>query len=338
MFADSWQIIVSVLGVFLVIGLGAFCRKRHWLTREADRSLANLTAKVLLPSLFLDRILAGDSFDSLAVAWTPPLIGFGITSIGILGAMLLARSAGPWIGLVSDAQQRSFALCAGICNYGYIPLPLAQAFYPEAEVDLILHNVGVDLALWSVGIAVITGGSVSKDSTPPTSPARSAAARRWSMLRPALLSPPLIAVLTAATIKQLDAERYVPEMITKSIGLLSSCAVPMGLLLSGAIIIDFLREAQWKGAWRTIVAAIGYRQLWMPAVMLGLPIMVPLSADLKQVVMLQAAMPAAVFPIVLVRLYERDTATALRVVLSTSLAGVLLIPLWLAVGKWWLGV
>ena len=337
MLVDSWQIIVSVLGVFLVIGLGAFCRKLHWLTREADRSLANLTAKVLLPSLFLDRILAGDSFDSLAVAWAPPVIGFGITTTGILGALLLARTAGPWVGLVSDAQQRAFALCAGICNYGYIPLPLAQAFYPDAEVDLILHNVGVDLALWSVGIAVITGGSASEDSNRP-SPARSAGARRWSVLRPALLSPPLIAVLTAATIKQLGAERYVPEMVTKSIGLLSSCAVPMGLLLSGAIIIDFLREANWKGAWRTIVAAIGYRQLWMPVLMLGLPTLVPLSADLKQVVMLQAAMPAAVFPIVLVRLYERDTATALRVVLSTSLAGVLLIPFWLAVGKWWLGV
>ena len=54
--------------------------------------------------------------------------------------------------------------------------------------------------------------------------------------------------------------------------------------------------------------------------------------------MLQAAMPAATLPIVLVKLYQRDTETALRVVLSTSLLGILLIPVWLAVGQWWLGL
>ena len=60
--------------------------------------------------------------------------------------------------------------------------------------------------------------------------------------------------------------------------------------------------------------------------------------NLGVVVILQAAMPAAVFPIVLVRMYDRDTTTALRVVLPTSIAGIALIPAWLAVGKWWLGV
>ena len=54
--------------------------------------------------------------------------------------------------------------------------------------------------------------------------------------------------------------------------------------------------------------------------------------------MLEAAMPAAVFPIVLVQLFGRDLETAVRVVLSTSIAGVVLIPVWLAIGKWWLGL
>jgi hypothetical protein len=48
---------------------------------------------------------------------------------------------------------------------------------------------------------------------------------------------------------------------------------------------------------------------------------------------LQAAMPAAVFPIVLVRLYNRDTTTAIQVILWTSFAGVVLIPLWLLLGS-----
>jgi hypothetical protein len=54
---------------------------------------------------------------------------------------------------------------------------------------------------------------------------------------------------------------------------------------------------------------------------------------MQEVVVLQAAMPAAVFPIVLVRLYNRDTTTAIQVILWTSFAGVVLIPLWLLLGS-----
>ncbi|MGV3485402.1 MAG: malate permease, partial [Planctomycetaceae bacterium] len=56
---DLLPIVLRVTGVFLVMGVGALARKRNWLTRESDASLANLTANVLLPALFLDRVLAG---------------------------------------------------------------------------------------------------------------------------------------------------------------------------------------------------------------------------------------------------------------------------------------
>ena len=320
---DGWLIVSSVLGVFLVMGLGAFCRQRRWLTRESDRSLASLAANVLLPSLFFDRIVQGGRMESLAAAWEPPLFGFLITAAGFLLAWLLARTLGKRVGLDTPAKQRSFAVCAGIANYGYIPLPLAEIFYPEAQVDLILHNVGVDLALWSIGIVVITGGTGGGD--PPS----------WRRL---LASPPLVAVAVAVSIKQLGWAESVPAAVVKSIGWLSDCAIPMGLLLSGAIIIDFVRDTDWRGAWRTIVTAVAFRQGIMPVLMLTAAGAFASGIEMRQVLVLQAAMPSAVFPIVLVRLYDRDTTTALRVVLGTSLSAVVLIPTWLTVGRWWLGV
>ena len=112
----------------------------------------------------------------------------------------------------------------------------------------------------------------------------------------------------------------------------------MGLLLSGALIVDFLRDWKWQGSFGVIVSAITIRQSIMPAIMLLTAGAVAGTTELRQVMMLQAAMPVAVFPIVLVRLYDRDTETALRVVLSTSIAGIVLVPIWLAIGSWWLGV
>ncbi|TWU41023.1 AEC family transporter [Novipirellula artificiosorum] len=322
MLSDLWPIIASVLGVFLVIGVGAFCRQMGWLTRESDSSLANLTAKVLLPSLFADRILNSEQLHQFSSAWFPPVFGFCFTTLGFLISLLIAKRFGHWIGLDTDAKQRTFALCVGICNYGYIPLPLAFRFYPDAVVELILHNVGVDMALWSVGIAVIGGATT------------------W---RRAVLTAPMIAVVTTSVIRYLGIDQMIPSSFLGAVSMLGSCSIPMGLMLSGAIIVDNLQKIEWADSMRVVCCAIGIRQLLLPLLMLAiltvLTLFTPLvSHDMKLVVMLEAAMPAAVFPIVLVRLYHRDTSTALRVVLPTSLAGLVLVPLWLGISKWWLGV
>ena len=314
---DLLPIVSRVTGVFLVMGVGALARKRNWFTRDSDASLANITANLLLPALFMDRVLASSKLDSLLVAWVPPAIGFCTTVVGLLLAYFLVRKIGRFIGCESESSQRSFALGVGICNYGYIPLPLAQHFYPDAEVDLILHNVGVDLALWTVGIWVIAGG---KDSG----------------MKRALLSPPVISIGIALLIKQLGIGPSIPAPLLQMTHELGQCAIPLGLLLSGAIIVDFLKHAKWRTSARTLFAAVIYRQCLMPILMLGTAALLPLASTIEQVVVLQAAMPTAVFPIVLARLYGQDTTTTLRVVLGTNLIAILTIPIWLYIGRAWL--
>lgn len=316
---ELWPIIASVLGVFLVMGVGAACRQLKWLTAEADRTLANLTANVMLPAYFIHQFSKEGEIASVATAWQPPLFGFVTTVLGFGIALAIARTLGPWVGLKSDAAQRAFALSAGICNYGYFPLPLAEQFYESAVIDLIIHNVGVDIALWSVGIMIIadSGG------------------KTW--LKP-LKSPPLWAVVVSILLSQIGLSKVVPAPVLSAIGAIGACAIPLGLLLSGAIIVDFLKDQDWFGDPRVILTAILTRQALLPLIMLSLAAAFVHQTDLRVVAMLQAAMPSAVFPIVLVKLYERDSETALRVVLWTSIAGLVLIPAWLAVGGWWLGI
>jgi predicted permease len=60
--------------------------------------------------------------------------------------------------------------------------------------------------------------------------------------------------------------------------------------------------------------------------------------ELKRVIVLEAAMPAAVFPIVMARHYAGDPATAMRVVIGTTVVGLVTIPLWIRFGMQWLGL
>jgi hypothetical protein len=64
----------------------------------------------------------------------------------------------------------------------------------------------------------------------------------------------------------------------------------------------------------------------------------PASVELKRVIVLEAAMPAAVFPIVMSRHYGGDPLTALRVVIGTSLVGMVTIPLWIRFGMKFAGL
>ncbi|KAA1257767.1 Membrane transport protein [Rubripirellula obstinata] len=342
-------IIASVFGVFLIIATGAVCRQCNWLTREADRSLTNLTTRVLLPMYFVNKILnigvTGESVpesSSSILLLIPPAFGFVATASGFAIAYFLARQIGPKIGIVTDASQRAFALCVGICNYGYIPYPLAERFYPDAMIDLILHNVGVELALWSIGILIISGGEVA-----------SRALNHGSAIVPAwkrvLFSGPLLAVVVATLLRAIGAGPWIPSPVFFAINAIASAAIPMGLMICGAIIVDyigeFLRGPLSRSSIPVMVSAITIRQVVMPILMLGATRLLvdgdPESAlsdtHILEVMVLQAAMPVALFPIVLVQLYEQDTRTAIEVLISTTIAAIIAIPAWLAIGTWWLG-
>ena len=314
---DPWPIVDSVAGVFLIILIGAFARKIRWLNQESDKSLANLTTNVLLPAYFVQKILLADHPGITEQFWAAPLWGFATTTLGFLISYLVAKKIGPKIGLVSDGSQRVFALCVGICNFGFIPLPLAEQYFPNALVDLILHNVGVNLALWSIGIVIISGSLRSG----------------W---RKAVLNPPFLSVVFAMLCEQQGVAETIPPFAKAVLESVGTCAIPMGLILSGAIMVDFLNEASWRGSFRICFAAISLRQFLFPLLMLTACTLLSRSDTIRQVILLQAAMPTAILPIVIVKLYDHDMETALRVVIVSSMVGVVTIPVWLMLGAEWI--
>jgi malate permease and related proteins len=318
---DFLPLASKVVGVFLVMATGGLARQLGWLNQQADRSLAALTANVLLPALFFARVSVDQASSGWVDSWLPMLMGIAVTLFGFLVAWLSVLAFGRAVGLVEPSSRRAFILCAGMCNYGYIPLPLAELFFPSAVVNLMVYNVGVDLAMWSAGIWIISGGHASR--------------KRWWQV---LLSPPLLAVLMAVAARESGLARVLPQPIYQWTGAMGVCAIPMGLILGGAIIVDHLN-------WQTLIRrpavtglAILLRQVLLPTMLLGLASLGWFSRDLTTVLMLQAAMPAATFPIVLTQFYGQDTQTGTRVVVITSLLGLVTIPLWIAFGRWLLGL
>ena len=86
---------------------------------------------------------------------------------------------------------------------------------------------------------------------------------------------------------------------------------------------------------RVEASAVVVRLFLIPIVLMGILILVPVSHDLswlREVLVVQAAMPAGVFAIVVVKSYDGDTEIALRVILATLVSCIITMPVWLSLG------
>lgn len=306
----------AVLPVFVIAGSGFGMRKLNWLTQAADESLLRLTINVLIPCLAFDSLLGNPALRHAGNLILPPLVGFGTVALGLGVALIVSR----WVPERHPATRRTFAYSTAIYNYGYIPLPLAVSLFDRRTVAvLFIHNVGVDIAFWTFGLLLL---------------ARVGLRSSWHKL----LNVPLITIVTTVVLDRLIPRDAVPTFFLGAVHLLGECAVPMGIIIIGATVADQTREFTRAQGGRAMLLACLLRLGLLPLAFLTIGHLLPASVELKRVMVLQAAMPAAVLPIVIARHYGGDPVTALRVVVATSLVGFVTIPLWIRFGLHFLGV
>jgi len=307
---DRYTIMGLVIAVFMVLGIGGLLRKFNWLTPEADESLLKLVVRLLMPCFFFNVVVGNDKFMNFLDAWPPPTIGFASTVIGYLLALLIARLFGPRIGLKSRIAQHTFALCVGTFNYGYIPLPLVDSMFDSATLGtLVVHNLGVEIAIWTVGLMILQG-KLDHNS--------------WKRI----FNPPLLAIILSLTLNQMGWHDDLPTFITSPIKLLAQATIPMGLIMVGATMADqlALSKSQLFNGWQTAAAGVLLRMMILPVIFIIAAKYLSIDVELKRVMIVQAAMPSAVFTIVLAKHYGGDTAVALRVVFVTSIVAIFSIP------------
>ena len=304
---------VLILPVFALIAVGVALRRCHWIEGAAETSLIRLTVQVCMPCLIFDTILGNASLREPANLLLPPLAGFVTTVTGLGVAFLVGRAA----GLSRGTGLRTFALSAGLCNYSYLPLPIVGGLWGEAQGVVLVHNMGVELALWSVGMLVLTGSSPLEG---------------WRRI----LSPMLVTLVAAVAINVAGLAPFVPGFVRSMAHSLGVCAVPIGVVMTGVNLAGYLDEPSKLLHRNVALGACVARLAILPALMLGFAYLLPCSAELKRVLVVEAAMPAAVIPIILAQYYGGQPLTAVQVVLSTTAAGLVTCPLWIRAGLAWL--
>jgi len=312
-FLDILQISAPV---FMVLVTGFAVRRMKLLTEEADHTLLRLTINLFYPSLLLDLIVGNEALLRWEYLLLPPLLGFLTVAAGFGISWLAGRLAGLRPGNV----HRTFAFSCGLQNYGYLALPIAYALFGRETAAVLLgYNLGTEIAYWGLGLMVLTGD--------------------WNAagLRKAV-NVPVLSLLAALGLNLAGAGNWMPGWIDQTYTMLGYCAVPVALLLTGALFADYSQPGHFLENKRIFGVALLVRLGIMPLLFLAIAAALPGESHLREVLIVQGAMPAAVAPLAVARFYGGDVPTGFKVILGTTLAGFVTVPFWLYTGLRWLGI
>src|SRR4051812_3609019 len=238
------NLLLLVLPVFALIAVGVIARRVHWIEGEAETSLIRLVVNLLYPCLIFESVAGNSALRSAENLVLPPLVGFVLTVVGIRAGLLVARA----IGLHVGTGLRTFALATGITNYGYLPLPIMEARWgPESRGVLLVHNVGVEAALWTIGVLTLSGQSLREG---------------WRKM----VSPIVVTLVLAVACNLGQVTAYFPKVATDTIHALGVCAIPLGLIMTGVNLANYLSEPSQLFDRKVSVAAFLLRLGVLPVV------------------------------------------------------------------------
>ena len=311
----------AVMAVYGIIVIGMLCRKYGAVSKEVSDTMLKLVVNLFSPCLIVSKVLSNEAFHEPMNIYLPPLAGIALATFGIAFAWLWAHTLPhSWTGLDTPQKKGTFAACIGMFNYGYVPIPLCADLFPGNDrilAILFVFNVGVEFVLWTVVVLMFLN-SLS-----------------WKMIKRGFNIPVITIIITMLlNITHLDS--FVPTIAYKSISMLGAATIPLSLFFVGATIIDSIHPHDFierhSGLIRIAIHSCLLRLLILPALFVYCARLRPCSHEIKVIIVIQASMASAIFPIVMSRVYNGNVKTAIITVFSNSLLAIITTSLWIAIG------
>ncbi len=306
-------IFAATLPIFLIMAAGYGLRHGGKMPRAADGALLTLTLHVTYPCYILQALAGNPALHERGNLVPPVLCGVGFVLLGLV----LGWLAGPCLGLGVSQGRRTFALATAVQNYGYLPIPIMEAILPDEKWKgvVFVYTLGIEVVIWTVGVVMLSGD--------------------WRGGLRQVLNPVVAAIVLGVALNLLRLDAYYPTWLLRFISMVGACAFPLGIMVSGATLADLLAERGALREWKAPLGSILLRLVALPALMLVVARWLPLTATLRDVLAIQAAMPAAMFPILIARQYGGHEATAVRVLVYTTAVSFFTMPAVIAIALRW---
>ncbi|MFK7769860.1 MAG: AEC family transporter [Mariniblastus sp.] len=307
-----FDILTATIWVFLAVGIGYLTRVLGIINDESEKSIMRLVLIVLYPCFILSRVPSSQSLQNTSIVTMALIAGFALTCIGFFVSFYFGKV----LGIDKGKGRETFCVATALQNYGFIPIPLIEALFGESSKEtlgvLFVHNLGLEIAMWSIGIIILSG-------------TMKGAFRR-------LINGPSVAIALGLFLNFTGLHSKIPGPINELMMQLGNCSIPISLILVGATLAGVVEREKISFHWRVVTGAMLVRFAVMPFVFLFAAWLVSASKELQTVLIVESAMPTAIFPIVLAKHFGGKPSVAVQIVIVTSIASLLLTPLLLMLG------
>lgn len=300
----------SVSGVLVILGMilvGYVLGEKGWFDAKSRGLIARLVTQIALPSYMLytitQRFTASDLIKML------PELRFPALSMVILLGIAMAVAQ---VFAVNKNRRGLFVSMFFNSNTIFVGLPINQALFGEASIPYVLiYYMCNTTFFWTLGTYLIQWdgqGSVAFDL-------------KESLKK--IFSPPLLGFLLGLLLVLCQVQ--LPAFLASDLQYLGNLTIPLSMIFIGLSVSHaglsklILKKDQ-------LLILLG-RFVVAPLVMAALVYWADLPLLMKQVFIIQSAMPVMTNAPVVAKLYGADSDYAAIMVTETTLATLFVVPL-----------
>ena len=300
----------SISGILVILGMilvGFVIGEKGWFDDKSRGLLAKLVTQVALPCYMLytitQRFTAADLLKML------PALRFPALSMVILLGIATAVSR---IFAVRQDRRGLFISMFFNSNTIFVGLPINQALFGDASIPYVLiYYMCNTTFFWTLGTYLIQ---------------RDGEGEAQFELKTSLkkvFSPPLLGFLLGIVLVILHIK--LPAFLASDLQYLGNLTTPLSMIFIG-LSVSHVGVKQLVLGKDQLLILLG-RFLVAPLLMATIVYWVPLPSLMKQVFIIQSAMPVMTNAPVVARLYGADSDYAAVMVTETTLATMVVIPI-----------
>lgn len=311
---------IKMLPLVLLTLAGYALNRLKWIDAAFNRQLSLVMLNVFYPCLIISSIVRNFTWETLLKNWMMPA---GTVFILVTG-WLVGLATLPLLKRHAEGTRRCYHFICLMNNYSFLPILMAASLWGEMAVALIIFSgLGSELCVWTLGIKALTGQKLDR------------------AFLGNLLSVPMVALIFAISVLAVRAccigHGWVPAAGSESDEflktVLETCRMAGGATIPASALICGSRIAMLhpgKLFSPLMAGTCALRLVVIPGLCIAGLSLMPLPVEVRRVLILIAVMPAAMASVTLAEAYGGDADFSAAAILTSHVACLVTIPLWLA--------
>lgn len=291
-----------------MIALGFILARNDWFDSKMTSMIARLVTQIALPAYMVSTIM--EKFTAKKLLTTLPDILFPFVSMFLLYIVSIVIVK---LFKIPKIHSGLFQSMFSNSNTVFVGLPVNMALFHSPSLPFVLVYYMVNTTFfWTLGVYLIQKDGVGSE-----------AAVNWKKTLKKVFSPPLLGFVVGVILVLLHAK--LPNFIMQDLNYVGGLTIPLSMIFIG-ISINSVDLSNIHFDRSNFLILFG-RFLLAPAVMSLLVIPTGMPTLMKQVFIMQSAMPIMTNAPVVSRLYHADSEYASIMVAETTLLSLIVIPI-----------